>query len=1373
MPIIRSAERRAFAARLPYAQVFCVLLAFGLMTLSSYIFAAKIEQGHLINRTDDLLTSVEYRIASDLKELETMLGVVSETIRDMLCQGASYEEVTKYMADLTSWGTEKAVIPGFLSVFAMFDTDTLSGSNGYADYQWPAQAGFNGRDPDWVTLFESGNFIPGEMYWYTAANEEKGGIGITDSYEDIFTNEMAVTFARCIYGNGGERIAIICIDLSIEGIYRVAVSEHRDGPSYWVLFDNNYIVMAHPEHSYTGLPLDDIPIGSLGLADELRQGLIIAERSMVGYDGNPAIVTVRQIASGWYLSVATRTDCYYANLRRMQRFLIILGSIMAIGLSAILINIHRNRYIAQESHQSLKNIFDTLPAAIRIISIEDPEYPLLYANKAVLDMFGCETYQQVALRSTLGFMPEAQPDGRNTAAVFLDMLKQHMAVEELQCLKLNREPFFARITSINITYEDKRASLAVIEDMTAEMEYKKMTKGLEIAYKENELNLTKLNFALEAANIGIWEQEVVSDPVSPECKISWSDEFRHILGYTGENDFPGVFGSLIERLHPEDREWVPKAVAAHILDKTGTIPFNAEYRVIKKNGEYAHLHAAAKTIRDGDGNPLRAVGAIRDITETKKLIKNSESHLTRLSILLRTAKNALWDMEVLRDGSNTEYIVNWSDEFRQLLGYTYVNEFPNTLESWSDAIHPEDRSEVLDCFGRHLSDKTGGTPYEMEYRVYNKSGGLMYLRDVCATIRDKNGEPLRIIGSVMDITEQKQMEAEIRNAAAQLETALAAARSASTAKSNFLAHMSHEIRTPMNAILGAAEIQLQKDTNTPDAEEAFDTIYNSGNLLLGIINNMLDLSKIEAGKMELNPAPYDIPSVIYDTVQLNLLHYESAPVEFNLTIAENTPLYLFGDELRIKQILNNILSNAFKYTEKGTVKLEVSAETPEEAVDPNAYTDCVLVLRVRDTGQGMSEEQLGRLFEEYTRFNMNTNRTIVGTGLGMNISKRLADMMDGEISVESTPDAGTVFTVRLPQKQIGCDVCEPGLADKLRNVRFKTMSRLNRTQIVHEYMPYGRVLVVDDVESNLYVARGMLTPYGLAIETVTSGFEALEKIRNGNVYDIVFMDHMMPKMNGVQATEYIREMGYEHAIVALTANAVSGASETFLSSGFDGYISKPIDIRELNAVLNRLIRDKRPPDLIKAARKEMEQIKAAPQPAPKTVINDELAAAAVHDIENAIDVLLKFSSGSSDIGLYTTTVHGMKSSLANIGETELSGFALKLELAGKDGDLPVITAQTPVFISELESLLKKLKRTEPVGEASPAGEAFLKEKLTAIKAACEAFNMNGVNAALAELKGKAWPADVNGLLDEISVSLLRGELKKAANCAGVFLKNQR
>jgi signal transduction histidine kinase/CheY-like chemotaxis protein/ABC-type amino acid transport substrate-binding protein len=442
-------------------------------------------------------------------------------------------------------------------------------------------------------------------------------------------------------------------------------------------------------------------------------------------------------------------------------------------------------------------------------------------------------------------------------------------------------------------------------------------------------------------------------------------------------------------------------------------------------------------------------------------------------------------------------------------------------------------------------------------------------------MRDDQGNITGIVGSTDDITDLVGLERK-------LETALESAKAANHAKSEFLARMSHEIRTPMNAILGIAEMELEREDLLPDMREALSKVYNSGYLLLSIINDILDLSKIESGKLSLQPIRYDIPSLINDTVQLNVMRFESKPVDFKLQIDESVPASLFGDELRIKQILNNILSNAFKFTGMGEVSLLVAAESEEAGA--SAGRQITLVLSISDTGCGMTPAQVDKLFADYTHFSAEASRTTEGTGLGMGITKNLVDLMNGEITVKSEQGKGSVFTVRLPQGCVDTRVLGRDGAENLRRLHFDKLLQSKTPQIIREYMPYGKVLVVDDMEPNLYVAKGLLAPYGLSIETASSGFEAIDIIKNGAKYDIIFMDHFMPKMDGVETVKKIRDLGYTRPIVALTANVIDGQEEMFLANGFDAFISKPLDIRQLNAVLNQLVRDKYSDETIEAAR---------------------------------------------------------------------------------------------------------------------------------------------------------------------------------------------
>jgi len=614
----------------------------------------------------------------------------------------------------------------------------------------------------------------------------------------------------------------------------------------------------------------------------------------------------------------------------------------------------------------------------------------------------------------------------------------------------------------------------------------------------------------------------------------------------------------------------------------------------------------------------------------------------------------------------------------------------------------------------------------------------------------------------------KTMVTTLKDRIQEIEQKRIEADEANKSKSSFLANMSHEIRTPMNVILGLTEILMRDKNLEKTVHEELVAIYSSGDMLLNIINDILDLSKIEAGKLELIPEHYDLASLINDTVVVNLMRVESKQLEFKLRVDENIPATMIGDELRIKQILNNLLSNAFKYTERGEVILSFSVENEEELK---------LVFSVSDTGSGMSEEEIEVIFDKYTRFQHESTRKISGTGLGMSITQNLVQMMNGEILINSELGKGTLLTVRLPQGETGAGELGSELSEKLENFRVSGIRQLMKSSIVCEPMPYGSILIVDDVESNLFVAKGLLTPYGLKIETVTSGLKAIDKIKDGKIYDIIFMDHMMPKMDGIEATKIIRELGYKEPIVALTANAVVGQMDIFLKNGFDDFISKPIDVRYMNTVLKKLIRDKQPPEVIEAALEQKRKASLS-QIADEPVINTvspHLAELFIIDATNSINAIEKINKNAEDYNdeemrQYITSTHAMKTALLNVNEPELSSFASRLEQAGLNNSTGTISDETPVFLRRLRTIMAKLKLPEIDidDELTDVDYKLLKEQLQRIKEACEVFDKRTAKSAIVELRRTRWNADVNSLLSTMAEHLISGDLNMVISTADVI-----
>jgi len=642
-----------------------------------------------------------------------------------------------------------------------------------------------------------------------------------------------------------------------------------------------------------------------------------------------------------------------------------------------------------------------------------------------------------------------------------------------------------------------------------------------------------------------------------------------------------------------------------------------------------------------------------------------------------------------------------------------------------------------------------------------------------------------IMGIARDITKRKETES--------------AALTASQLKSSFLAKMSHEIRTPMNAILGVTELMIMNEQLPRDIEEGLEKIYSSCDMLLGIINDILDFSKIEAGKLDIVNAQYKVASMINDSVHLNMMRIESKPIEFELQVDENIPASLIGDPLRIKQILNNLLSNAFKYTDSGKVVLSVSTEPiPLIAYLPDHFMNdhvkwhgherkgTTLVLKVRDTGHGMTKEQLNIIFDEYSRFNRRKNLTVEGTGLGLAITERLVNLMDGSISVESEPNKGSLFTIKLPQEIVDSEVIGKELADNLCQFRLNFMSKRKRERIGRDLMPYGSVLIVDDVETNIYVAVGLMKLYRLQIDTAMNGHDAISKIKEGGTYDVIFMDHMMPEMDGIEAVKQIRGIGYTSPIIALTANAVAGQAEIFMQNGFDDFISKPIDIRQLNSILNKFVRDKQPQEVIDAANMQKPETQDAQSAltAQSSHADSLLIESFIRDAKKAVSLLdvMRFEKPVSEeiLRRFTVIVHGIKSSLWNINETELANLAYKLETGGRellstdsDDDLlradntDMITLAVPEFLAQLRALLEKLEgqRGRERADKNPGAVDIedLRVKLKTIQKMAADYNRKGVIDTIS--KAGSCSDEIKAAFDNIIELVLHSEFETAEKIA--------
>jgi len=628
-------------------------------------------------------------------------------------------------------------------------------------------------------------------------------------------------------------------------------------------------------------------------------------------------------------------------------------------------------------------------------------------------------------------------------------------------------------------------------------------------------------------------------------------------------------------------------------------------------------------------------------------------------------------------------------------------------------------------------------------------------------VRIEYGDDYAVAAYARDLREYKKMMNMINDNAAKLEKAMREAEAANNTKSEFLANISHEMRTPLSAVLGLSGLTLEMEDLSEEAAINLEKIYSSGSTLLNIVNDILDISKIEAGKLELFPAEYAVPSLINDVITQNILRIGSKLIEFKLDVSAEIPSVLCGDELRIKQILNNLLSNAFKYTKEGTVELGMRSETDKEngTVWLSAW--------VRDTGIGIRKEDIAKLFSEYSQVDAKANRSIEGTGLGLAITKKMIDLMDGSIDVKSEYGKGSVFSARLKQKFVTDVPLGETVVNNLKGFRYSNAKRNQNSRLARIKMPYARVLVVDDNPTNLDVAKGLMKPYGMQIDCVTGGRQAIDAILAEDViYSAIFMDHMMPEMDGIEATRRIREINTGYAknipIIALTANAVAGNEEKFFSSGFQGFLSKPIDLHRLDEVLRRFVRSKDTEinidgiDIEKGLERFENDILA---------YRDILHSYAVHTrpVLSAIKAVDK-----DNLADYAIKVHGIKGSSRGIFADRAGDLAEKLEAAARARDFDFVKENTPELIEITEKLIAEIERV--LNAADTKNPKKKKDKpdnslLLKLVAACENYDIDEIDNVMAEIDEYEYETDA-GLSAWLRDNILEGNFEEIAKRLG-------
>ena len=762
-----------------------------------------------------------------------------------------------------------------------------------------------------------------------------------------------------------------------------------------------------------------------------------------------------------------------------------------------------------------------------------------------------------------------------------------------------------------------------------------------------------------------------------ELRVEYcNNRAANLMGYNDSNDIMGEHLSDIHEIHP-DKEYAERSAKRFSRVMAGE-NFITVDDVINwpEVGRHSYRISFSRVV-DIHGNFDGVVLNMQDVTEVR--LEEAEKRMNEM-IYSTLLPCFIWDENCDVIGYNNE-----ASRIFEIPNDISPEEFNLIYKSIEPIYQPDGTKTEI------LKREVTGDAFEQGFarttvQLLNSQGIPLYFEVSVARISllDK----FRLVLYFHDLTGIKAMEEEARanelrmHESTELSRKLLhqkeAAQAANEAKSQFLANMSHEIRTPMNAILGMSELLLSTNLNKHQQRHVED-IKTSAVLLLDIINDILDLSKIQSNKLSLVPVHYDFVAMIDNIGAMAQFLANRKNITFKLAVRGEMPRCLYGDDVRLRQILLNLLGNAIKFTEKGSVGLTIDVK--EKGIK----------FSVSDTGIGIKKENIPLLFEAFSQVDMHKNRMKEGTGLGLSISRSLIDMMGGHITVESVYGQGTTFHVAIP---------------KVSGDEQLIVSTVDDRNVISA--PDVKILVVDDNSINLNVTCGLLQLYNITTDKATSGQQAIEILRN-NSYDIVFMDHMMPEMDGIEATKIIRDIGITVPIIAFTANVVTDARQEFLKAGMNDILMKPITKPELNRILEEwLPADKFSKEPAATAAVDeavsgmndsfwdrVEQIEGLyvqtglDRVSGQQDVYEKSLELMMVETEKRIEKLKRFLD-TYDLRNFSIEVHGLKGSLANIGAIELAAQALNLEIASDKANSDFCSSNLPHFLNDLEELCSSL-----------------------------------------------------------------------------------
>lgn len=1161
------------------------------------------------------------------------------------------------------------------------------------------------RLPDGSALLDDGQYHHDLLWTERSAGVLPGGRFLLGRVEQIDLGAGPLWVVRLFVEVPNSGGCLLFGSVALDSLAAKALPYAQDATQSLLLFeaDSGALLLDHlheppavGEEFYASVYMDDAQTAQLR-----RDGEQEEVQTTRRPDGKRLYLCTRRTEiPGWSLCVAVREEAVGSAVSIPSTFayglLLVLYGVAAVAV--LLYQSMRERYVQGKLDREVARRNSVMNAALPASDVQ--VFELL--TTGLLRLFAPQSGRGEELKTTVGTPKEllAYINCAQQWEPAFDAALERAAWgqdSEVEIQTQSDEETWLRVRMEPLLNNEEIRAIGTIRDITGE-----------VLERQRQETMNKLLDRMMEGTVAGIEVALETD----QWKMLWGREnYQRVLAVVSEEEPYGRFilEGVSPTIHPRDREDYRKLMDRRNLlgaSLNGAKRLTHDYRVRIDHGPRYEWHSMeVYFFRDSMRRQVKCCFFIRQVNqakqrelEEKRRLEEKEHALFLQAKQLVESEDELDFVHVIADYYQAIYAVNLDED--RVRGIKLPRYFAKLLERSDNRL-----SRTFAAYCRELLDPAYVAAFQAATDFAAVRAALDLGRQVELTYRKQDGTwvgmqvfPMPEYGpqtpETLWVFEDETETVNLRKQEERAQVAARAAEAANEAKSQFLANMSHDIRTPLNAILGMSELGL-REAAPEEKDNCFQDIRGSGRILLENINSILDLSKIEAGKAELNLVRYDILSTLHDCITTLRMRAQEKGLQFSAQVEETIPATLLGDDVNLCHIIMNLGSNAVKYTPEGSVTLAVGW-LPGEGENGS------LTIHMKDTGVGIRQQDIPAIFRSYFRLEQGDNRRIEGTGLGLSICKQLVELMGGELGVESQLGVGSDFWVRIPQQVIDPAPCGPyqGQVSKEGSLFVNSFTA-----------PEGVVLVVDDHELNLRVIQGLLRPYQLEVHTARSGQEALEQVTQ--VWpDLIFMDHMMPDMDGVEATRRIREMGKKDPyfavvpILALTANAMKGVKEYFLDNGFNDFLSKPVELPALDAILQAWL----PQD-------KQEPVKEAPRGTPEPPPADLTGLAGV-EVQQGMNYCgtaalyrktlllfrdqlpgrvarLRTALEAEDWADYTVEVHALKSAARWVGAMDLGAQAEALELAAKAGETARLGAETPALLEAcgaLEEVLRDVQR---------------------------------------------------------------------------------